>query len=508
VNTLDFLRAVWSDNGVYCLAVPRDDGSWRHLKYDTIEEAAAAASKLCHSADVYFATHSLRAKQVPHSEPAKAAAGKTQVRVRRNMLEARTFFFDLDVGDREDKYATREEAMLSLKNFIAKSELPWPMVVSSGRGFHVYWRLTDAIPSEEWREPATQLRQLAFHYGMKPDKSRTTDTSSVLRVAGTFHRKDPNNILPVDVMKPGSVTPTGVFLKLLADALIRQGIEPQHATKLAPVDKTGLGSNLSFEYDGPNPKITSLFTACAQMQRIGHMGGKFSEPEWYSLAIGVTRFTENANRNIHKLSKGHPGYSEAACNAKIRQSETHQSGPTICSVVEEKSRAGDTLCLGCPFQGRVTSPIQAALLIRLRRHSPMHLSRSSGSRMAAGSRSRRRTPTATSRSPRFTTMISTLSVASPTGRPGPSSSSGTWGCHGARPRTSHSTRRCFTIPASLPSPSPTRVSTPPKVTSLTCRNIWSLISQSCRSSPTPILRPTTLGGPRTMPPSSCPIGCC
>ena len=185
----------------------------------------------------------------------------------------------------------------------------------------------------------------------------------MLRVAGTFHRKDPNNILTVDVMKQGAVTPTGVFLKLLADALIRQGLDPQQATKIAPVDTTGLGSNLKLEYDGPNPKITSLFTACPQMARIAQMNGKFSEPEWYSLAIGVTRFTENAQRNIHKLSKGHPDYTEAACNAKIKQSEANQTGPTWCSVIEDKSTVGDTLCMGCQFQGRVTSPIQAALLI-------------------------------------------------------------------------------------------------------------------------------------------------
>ena len=360
MTPLDFLRAVWPGNGVYCLAIPHADGSWQHLKYDTIEDAAANAVRRAKQGDIYFNIHSLIAKQVPHRDAEKAAAGKTQTRVRHNMLEARCFFFDLDVGAADDKYDTREEALLSLKNFIAKSQLPMPLITSSGGGFHVYWRLTDAIASEKWRDYATQMRQLAFHYGLKPDKSRTVDTSSVLRVIGTFNRKDPNNFRPVELLKEGVVTATGVFLKQLSDALIRQGLEPQQAIKLTPTD---MGGNLSFEYDGRNPDMMALFRACPQTARIGQLRGRFSEPEWYSIAIGLGRFTTEGQRGIHKLSKGHPDYSESACNAKIKQSEQNQTGPTSCTVVAERSSVGDTLCRGCLFAGKVGTPIQAALLL-------------------------------------------------------------------------------------------------------------------------------------------------
>ena len=63
--------------------------------------------------------------------------------------------------------------------FVQQTGLPKPLVTSSGGGFHVYWLLTDEIPSDEWRDHATRLRQLAMHYGLKADPSRTTDTSSV-----------------------------------------------------------------------------------------------------------------------------------------------------------------------------------------------------------------------------------------------------------------------------------------------------------------------------------------
>jgi hypothetical protein len=108
--------------------------------------------------------------------------------------------------------------------------------------------------------------------------------------------------------------------------------------------------------------MAAVFTACAQMaHRLACIKGKFSEPEWYRIAIGIGRFTENGNRNIHKLSAGHPGYSESACNAKIRQSEAPRRAPAAAPASRYASAVGDSLCVGCPFQGKVYGPIQAAL---------------------------------------------------------------------------------------------------------------------------------------------------
>jgi hypothetical protein len=364
MTPVEFLRAVWPRTGIYCLATPRSSGAYQHWTFDTIDEVASYLDKTLDPTrvDIYFNIHSLREKQVPHKDPGLAAQGRTQVRVQRNMLAARCFFFDLDIGPEPHKYDDQVEAIAGLRAFIKATGLPTPLVATSGGGFHVYWLLSDDLPTEEWRTHATHLRQLAQHYGLKADPSRTTDTSSVLRVVGTFNHKDRLNPKPVYIMAPGTETATGVFVNLVNKAIIEAGVQPQEAPKLLQAESQ-LGGNLDIEYDGPRPKMTAIFTACAQMRRLALAKGLFSEPEWYHSVIGVGRFTEGGNRDIHKLSTGHPGYSESACNAKIKQSEGAQKGPSSCASVAFASAMGDSLCVGCPHQGRVYGPIQAALKV-------------------------------------------------------------------------------------------------------------------------------------------------
>lgn len=357
MTPIEFLTALWPAEGIYCLAIPRGPGgAYKHWTFDSIADAADQAEKATAFADVYFNIHTLREKQVPHlTEP-----GKTQVRVQRNMRSAKCFFFDIDIGDHVDKYGTREEALTGLNTFILATGLPRPMIVSSGGGFHIYWRLVDPMDTDDWRDSAARLRQLAIHYGFKVDRSRTTDSSSVLRVAGTFNRKNPNHPRPVEMVFAGTEIGTGLFVKTLNEAVIKTGEMPVDAPKLAQAE-LNLGSNTSIPYDGPNPSAVAVFGSCAQMARIAHLKGHFTEPEWYRLAIGVGRFIEGGNRIVHRLSSGHPGYSEAACNAKIRQNEIAQKGPSSCASVAHASSVGDAPCQGCPMRGQVYGPIQGAL---------------------------------------------------------------------------------------------------------------------------------------------------
>jgi hypothetical protein len=355
VSAGEFLRSVWPSTGIYCLATPRNGGGFRHWTYDTLDAAIIAAEQMSAKVDLYFNIHTLLEKQVPHpTDP-----GRSQVRVQRNMAAARAFFFDLDVGDGDHKYATQPEALAGLIQFCKNTQLPRPVVTSSGGGLHVYWPVSDALASDEWRDHATRLRQLAQHYGLKADPSRTTDTSSVLRVVGSLNWKDRKNPRPVQLLYAGETTATGVFTKMVADALTRAGVEPKLAPKLLQAE--GLGSNLDTVYDGPVPTMAAVAMACPQMMRLAQLRGKYSEPEWYHSVIGVARFVENGQRIVQSLSKGHPDYTPEGTIAKIRQSEEKQKGPSSCASVAYHSAVGDSLCVGCRFQGQVHGPIQAAL---------------------------------------------------------------------------------------------------------------------------------------------------
>lgn len=355
MTPIEFLRAVWPDTGIYCLATPRGNGAFKHWTFDKIEDAAAHAAKLGLTTDVFFATHTLAAKQVPH----QTQQGRTQTRVQRNMVEGRTFFWDIDVDpENPAKYASQYDAIQALVGFTNNTKLPKPMVTSSGGGVHVYWPLSAPIPSLEWKQHALHLKQLAHHYGVKIDPVRTTDEASVLRVVGTANHKDPLNPRPVTIILPGKVQPVGVFLKTLSEAIIVAGVQPLQV----PTFPTQSLGNLDVEYDGPRPTMSAVFKACAQLARIGMANGKISEPEWYYAAIGVGRFTSGGERNAHRLSSGHPDYTQATCDAKIRQSKISQRGPTLCATIASKV-ATPELCVGCPFRGnpKTPTPIHAGL---------------------------------------------------------------------------------------------------------------------------------------------------
>jgi hypothetical protein len=352
----EFLSSVWPSTGIYCLAIPRPGGGWRHRVHDTIAEALEDVERH-KGADLYFAIHTLKEKNVWNEQ-----LQRNQTRVQRNSRSARCFFFDLDVSESDPrKYNDQGAAVAGLKDFCTQTGLPRPMITSSGGGCHVYWLLSDEIESAEWRDYATRLRQLAFHYGLKVDPTRTTDTSSVLRVVGTFNFKDPENPREVKAFVQGVETATGVFVKLLNDALTRAGVEAKNAPRLLEAESL-LGSNIDTAYDGPTPHITAVFTACEQMRRLAQANGKYSEPEWYHGVIGIGRFVSDGHRVIQRLSQGHPTYSPDATIAKIKQSEERQSGPSSCASIAYHSGVGDSLCVGCPFQGKVHGPIQAALM--------------------------------------------------------------------------------------------------------------------------------------------------
>lgn len=369
MQSKDFLKAIWPENGLYALAtlfVPKgsDKAVFAHKVFENIDDAVRYVERSKDTLDLYFCIHSLKKAKVWNTEKIDYKTGEKgayEIRTQRNMLEARAFFFDLDVGESTkalSKYATQSEAAQDLIRFCKATSLPKPLVTSSGGGLHVYWVVNEAIDSETWRGHASTLRQLAKHHGLKADPARTTDTSSVLRVAGTFNFKNRSAPRPVKVMVAGTSTPTGEFLKLLSDAAIRAGVTAKPAQKPTQQSFEGLGTNLTqMEFDGPPVAFKSLVSACGQMAQIVRSRGDVSEPQWYH-SINLVRFVQNGRKFAHKISEGHPDYNFETTEAKLDQLESKGIKPTSCLRIADEF--GDEACEGCPFRGKVKSPIVAA----------------------------------------------------------------------------------------------------------------------------------------------------
>src|SRR5208282_1426699 len=128
MTPLEFLRAVWPDDGLYVLGIPYPKGGMRHMVSETIEAAAEQAASMPEE-NVYFAVHTFKEPQIwnlqhHRDKITKTWVGGWSVRTQENAKASRAFFFDLDVGEGADHFATRAEAADDLKAFCKTVGLP------------------------------------------------------------------------------------------------------------------------------------------------------------------------------------------------------------------------------------------------------------------------------------------------------------------------------------------------------------------------------------------------
>lgn len=365
MDAAEFLRMVWPSEGYYALATPftpngQTKSLYAHKVFDSIDTAVQAVEQLKKHKDVYFCIHSLREQKVwnPKKRDFKTGElGAYEIRSQENMLQGRALFFDLDVGLKAGKYATQQAALTGLRMFVADAHLPKPFVSSSGGGLHVFWPLTEALPSAEWVTLASKLKALATHHHLLFDPARTTDTASVLRVPGTFNLKNPAAPRPVTLLFDRVVaTPAAAMTRALDEALIRAGLPttPVLVKPRAPVDDL-LGSNTQIQ-SGPPVGFPALVKACLQVRGVVAAKGNVSEPLWYAM-LGLVRYCEDGQKAAHYISKGHPSYSFDDTEQKLHQLESKAVGPTTCEKIESVNPGG---CDGCSRRQTVKSPLTAA----------------------------------------------------------------------------------------------------------------------------------------------------
>lgn len=371
-----FLRAVWPAEGLYCIAWPFKLPNvepprtvMAHKVFETIEEAVTYVLTHRNSTDMYFNVLSLREPFIinPNKiDQRTGQPGKREVRAQSNILSGKAFIFDIDVApDNPAKYPTQGAAIIALRAFVADTGLPVPTIVSSGGGLHVYWIVESSLPASEWQVHEGRLKQLAKARGLLVDPSRTTDTASLLRVAGTFNYKNRSNPLPVTTIKEGAFTPTADFIQLVSDALIRTG-QPVRDPLPGPSMPGTLGSNTTREYDGPPVNLKDVGDACAQVRALLKTRGNVDQSAWYHGILNVVKYTEmngqTGRQLAHVFSQGHPEYSVAETDAKLDQLEINVNAPARCETIAQHSPLGTAGCDGCPFKNdaSVPNPLVAA----------------------------------------------------------------------------------------------------------------------------------------------------
>lgn len=370
MTPLDFLRAVWPETGLYCLAYPYvPEGMTKpvygHHTATTIIEALSIAQSIDVSKDAYFAVHTLRGDQWWNER-----RQKFEIRCHANMAQGKALFLDLDVGkstEKFPKYETRDIALAALEKFLFLTSLPYPIIVSSGGGYHTYWTFAEPMASDKWRILATRFYHVVRKFGMVVDPARTNDQSSVLRVPGTTNKKIKlGGNVPVEIIDAGDGATTSERIGLMIDTLVGgdQVNMPKEAPITAPASK--FGQQQAVAWQGEETTFEELMGVCGRVGWFAMQRGDVAEPYYYNVAGGLIQYVEYGREVVQELSTGSRHYSIESSpgwiNDKLDQWKTNSTGPATCQTVD--SKCGGNICEACPHFKDNSTPFKIAAKIR------------------------------------------------------------------------------------------------------------------------------------------------
>ena len=344
-TALQFLERILPEDGYKCATVFNDGKVWNKF-FGSIPELAQ-----------FIASQDALGRTAYHG---CAVFGSPDSRKAANAIGASAFWLDVDAGEGKP-YATAADAALAVSEFVAKLALPKPLYVGSGVGLHIYWPLDEILPRKEWARYATGLHRLCLAHQVHTDPSRTRDLASVLRTPGTHNRKGGNAALvrAGELVGPYDIEDFRIFLEGESNGN-HNVLQPlRHRAPAAPRNVPSVISAAANIY-ADEPHYTEPVTrGCRQVAELAIKRGMVPEPNWYA-ALGVLAACTDGDAYAHHWSSGYPGYSATETQARLDRSR--EFGPTTCAKFESVNPGG---CAGCPFRGKITSPIQ---LGRVRPH--------------------------------------------------------------------------------------------------------------------------------------------
>lgn len=352
--TIDFLRRIWPERGLYVIARLTSKGM-RHQVCDTVEESAKYALDYdAQGVATYHACATFREREIITTR----SDGEVwhQVRTHKNVRALKCFFMDLDVEPgNPKKFESQEEAITGAIEFCQATNLPIPMIVSSGGGIHIYWILTYEIQPEQWKQTAAGLKILSDALGLKADPAVTSDAARILRPVGTYNRKIPGSERPIELIADTDPVDYREFAEMVVACIKQAGVKPPaDPIRKVPATTEELNQALQVKQDFPPCSGIKVAERCQQLGKMRDTRGNISEPHWYACIQLLCHSTEGDDL-IHQWSNGYAGYTAKETNRKISQIRDQSLGPTLCTTFAERIPSG---CDGCPFLGKISSPVQ------------------------------------------------------------------------------------------------------------------------------------------------------
>jgi hypothetical protein len=338
MQNVDLLSRVLADDGWYVIlglggTYPKQE------HFQTREEVDAYVNKLVEQKlNVFFACSKFETDEN---------------RTKNNVKSVKAFWMDLDCGEskavvnektnRPDGYASQEIAIQELAKFCEHIGLPSPILVNSGRGIHAYWPLKEAVTRQQWEPVAARLNELCVIHKLYVDAS-VFEAARVLRVPGTFNFKD-EPPKPVEVLCDAEDVDYEEFKNILG--VKEAAFEPRPTQELSELQKMLAAKTIA--------KFSKIMVrsakgeGCKQLLYCYENQDKITEPLWFD-ALSIAHRCVDRTIAIHKISEKHPEYSPERTEAKASHSEHAHS----CATFEKNNPGG---CEGCPWKGRIRSPI-------------------------------------------------------------------------------------------------------------------------------------------------------
>lgn len=198
----NFLDSVFGADPPGYAAVSYLNGSLKTEFYEGSEDAAARCIELANHHDVYFGV----GRRYQPLEGGKRGGNS-------DVASVATLWLDVDVAGpnhKKNNLPPDRDAALAL---IAEFPLKPSIIVFTGGGYHGYWRFRepwvfdDEAERGRAQELANRLKvhfaKLAAVHGWKLDA--VSDLSRILRVPGTYNRKDINHVVAVEVIQKNDV---------------------------------------------------------------------------------------------------------------------------------------------------------------------------------------------------------------------------------------------------------------------------------------------------------------
>ena len=332
-----FFRLILPDEGVYCFAAIQKP-LIEHVYVDTIEDLMAIPDAVNGKVNQYFTPFTF-----------KEHGPRTQ----NNSFKSKCFWLDIDVGkaSKDKSYDTADEAVEAINAFMQTSELPEPLRVSTGNGFHLYWVMDQTLEPETWKPIARRLGDLAEEQGLKVDTACTTNNAQLMRFPTTLNYRDIDN--PKDsCILTDTYEPLNLF---------------EFAAKLGIGEKEEESNELGFEipehikYIDEETKrqilgvtifknIMERTDTCAQLKHIVEQRATLEEPMWRA-GLSIAQICEDREDAIKAVSEDYPGYTFASASDKASKT----NGPYTCQAFADLD---SNRCNGCPHKGKISTPAQ------------------------------------------------------------------------------------------------------------------------------------------------------